>query len=373
MKRIVLVGGGTGGHFYPLMAVAERLNDQASSEETLKLYYMGPDPYNQKELTVNNITFVKIPSGKRRKYFSVLNFFDLFKVFFGSLFAIAKLYKIYPDAVFSKGGYTSVPVVLAAAILRIPIMVHESDTRPGSANKLGGKFARYIAIGFDDTAKFFPKKKTALTGIPLRKTFLEVATDPISQLGLPSEKPLLFVTGGSLGAQRINRLILESLDDLLPNYTILHQTGINNEERVRQTSAELITDTTLLTRYFVKGSLTGKEMHLAQSAASLIISRAGTGTIFEIAQKGKPSILIPIPEDISHDQHTNAYAYARSGAASVLEEGNLTDGLLSSEINRIMSNQQTYDTMSTSARAFAQGDAAETIATTLLGITQEHE
>lgn len=372
MKRIVLVGGGSGGHFYPLIAVAERLNDLQEQGENLELYYMGPEQYNESELVRTNLQFVKIPTGKRRKYFSVLNFFDTFKIFFGFFFAVAKLYKIYPDAVFSKGGYTSVPVILAAWVLRIPIMIHESDTKAGSANKLGARLARYIAISFDDAAKYFPEHKTALTGIPLRKEFLQPVTNPMVQLGLPSDKPLLFVTGGSLGSQRINSLILESLDDLLPRFAILHQTGVLNEETVRQTSAQLITDTNLLTHYFVKGTLSGPEMHLAQSAAAIIISRAGTGTIFEIAQKGKPSIIIPIPEDVSHDQRTNAYAYARSGAASVLEEANLTDGLLTSEINRIMSDTDTYSTMSTAATTFARGDAGVTIANTLIGITNEH-
>lgn len=372
MKRIVLVGGGSGGHFYPLMAVAERLNDRVAVGEDLELYYMGPEPYKQADLTARHIQFIKIPTGKRRKYFSVLNFIDTFKIFFGTFFAIWQLYKIYPDVVFSKGGYTSVPVVLAAWLLRIPIMIHESDTKAGSANKLGGRFARYIALGFDDAAKYFPANKVALTGIPLRKIFLSPADDAITKLGLPTELPLLFVTGGSIGAQRINNLILESLDDLLPNYTILHQTGEPNEEEVRQTAAELITNSDLLSHYFVKGSLTGEEMHLAQSAAAIIISRAGTGTIFEIAQKGKPAILIPIPEDVSHDQRTNAYAYARAGAGSVLEEQNLTDGLLSAEINRIMNNSDVYQAMHDAALTFAGGDAALTIANTLIEITHEH-
>ena len=371
-KRIVLVGGGSGGHFYPLIAVAERLNDVSTPPSELELFYMGPTPYSQSDLDANDIKFVKIPTGKRRKYFSILNFFDVFKVFFGFFFAVVKLYKIYPDAVFSKGGYTSVPVVLAAWVLRIPIMIHESDTKAGSANKLARPLARYIALGFDDAAKYFPEKKTALTGIPLRKEFLTEVIDPLKQLGLPSDKPLLFITGGSIGAQRINSLILESLDDLLPDFVILHQTGEKNEEKVRQTAAQLITNTDLLAHYFVKGTLNAHEMHLAQSAASIIISRAGTGTIFEIAQKGKPSILIPIPEDISHDQHTNAYAYARSGAASVLEEANLTDGLLTAEITRIMNNPDTYQSMSDAAKTFAGEDAGISIATTLLGITQEH-
>ena len=372
-KRIVLVGGGSGGHFYPNIAVAEALREQAEAISLpLRLYYLGPDPYDADALRANGITFVKIPTGKRRKYFSLFNLLDIFKVFFGIFFAIWQLYKIYPDVVFSKGGYTSVPVVIAAWLLRIPIMIHESDTKPGTANKLAAHFARYIAISFDDTAPYFPQGKTALVGVPIRRIFRSQIPNAKKVLGLPEDKPLIFVTGGSQGAQRINRLILETLDELLPEFIILHQTGAQNETRVRQTAGELITNRQLLERYFVKGSLTASEMHQAQTAADLIISRAGTGTIFEIAHKGTPAILIPIPEDISHDQRSNAYAYARAGAASVMEEANLTDGLLCAEIHRIMGDPEVYKKMSAAARAFSRTDAADTIANTLIEITREH-
>lgn len=371
-KRIVLVGGGSGGHFYPTIAVAQRLKDRSSLEMPISLFYFGPEPYNNTALAENNVTFVRIPTGKRRKYFSLLNFLDVFKVFFGIFFAIWQLYKIYPDVVFSKGGYTSVPVVIAAWLLRIPIMIHESDTKVGTANKLGAKFARYIAIAFDEVAPQFPAAKTALVGMPLRKELLQTIENPKEKLGVPGHLPLIFVTGGSLGSQRINRLILESLDELLPNYVILHQTGEQNEADVQRTSGELLTDAELLARYFVKGTLSAAEMHLAQTAADIVISRAGTGTIFEVAQKGTPAILIPIPEDISHDQRTNAYAYARSGAGSVIEEANLTDGLLTAEITRIMENPEVYKQMASAALAFGSRDAADTIAGTLIEIAQEH-
>lgn len=372
MKRIVLVGGGSGGHFYPLIAVAEKLNEVAKGDQKIKLYYFGPEPYDIAALEANHIQFVHCPSGKQRKYFSLLNFFDSFKILYGLFVALIQLYKIYPDVVFSKGSYTSVPVTVAAFLLRIPVVIHESDTKPGAANKLASKFARYIAISFDDTAKYFPAHKIALTGIPLRKVFLESFDNPAQQLGLPTDKPLLFVTGGSLGAERINNLILESLDELLPYFVIFHQTGSNNVAQVQSTAATLISDVSLLEHYFVKGTLTGTEMNLAQATATLIISRAGTGTLFEIAQKGKPSIIIPIPETISHDQKNNAYAYARSGAASVLEENNFADGLLAAEINRIIGNPGIYNSMSTAARNFSKVDAAQTLADTLIGIAHEH-
>ncbi len=372
-QRIVFVGGGTGGHFYPLIAVAERVRDSVAAEgRDVKLYYFGPEPYNEGALNETGIEFVSIPAGKRRKYFSLLNFLDPFKTLYGTIVAVRKLYSIYPDAIFSKGGYTSVPVVLAAWILRIPIMIHESDSRPGSANKLAAHFARYIAIAYDEVAPFFPAGKVALVGTPVRKAFLTKHDQPKAALGLPVERPLVFITGGSLGAQRINNLVLDTLDELLPNYTVLHQTGPSNETDVRRTANELVGDQNLLRNYFAKGTLTGEEMRLALQAADIIISRAGSGTIYEIALSGTPSILIPIPENISHDQRTNAYAYARTGAGSVLEEGNLTDGLLAAEISRIIGDTQTYGAMSTAARAFARTDAADIIAHTLLEIADEH-
>jgi len=371
-QRIVLVGGGTGGHFYPLIAVAERLNAVKQAGVISSLYYFGPEPYNPAALAANNITFVRIPAGKHRKYFSLLNFLDPFKTFYGLFVAIFKLYSIYPDVVFSKGSFTSVPVVLAAWLLRIPIMIHESDSKAGSANKLAANFARYIGIAYDEAAQFFPKEKIALVGIPLRQSLMTPHPDPLQALNLPADRPLLFVIGGSLGSVRINNLILESLDELLPYFSIVHQTGLDNEAYVRSTAAELIRDTALLGNYFAKGSLTGEEMHLALSGASFVVSRAGSGSIFEIAHYGKPSIIIPIPEEISHDQRTNAYAYARTGAASVPEEKILTDGLLVAEITRIMTDPAIYERMSSAAKNFARHDAADVIAHTLLEIASEH-
>ncbi len=372
MKRIVLVGGGTGGHFYPLIAVAERIRGHSEITEAIELYYAGSEPYDADALTRLQIQFVRVPAGKRRRYFSLLNFIDPFKTLFGVFVATGKLYVIYPDAIFSKGGYTSVPIVLAAWFLRIPIVIHESDSKVGAANKLASRFARYIAISFDTVIDTLPAERTAKTGIPMRLELTRQFDQPAERLGLPADKPILFVTGGSQGAERINTLILQSLDELLPHFTILHQTGSDAAEKVRTTAISLITDETLLARYFVMGSLNVHEMNLALSAASLVVARAGSGTIFEIAYKQKPAILIPIPEEISHDQRTNAYTYARTGAAEVLEEGNLTDDLLTTSISNILNNREAYANMEAAAANFAQADAAEKIVTILVGIANEH-
>jgi len=366
---IGLVGGGTGGHFYPLIAVAEELRILTPDAELL---YFGPEPYNQSSLDAQQVQHIRIPAGKRRKYRSVLNFLDVFRTLWGTKVAVWKLFWHYPDVIVSKGGYTSVPVVVAAAFLRIPVVIHESDAVPGKANLLVKKLARYIAISYDDAAKHFPAHKTALIGIPIRRSFFAALPNPHETLGIPADKPVLFVTGGSMGAQRINTLLLDSLDELLPHYTIVHQVGVDNVTSVQETALARQLPVTLMERYFIMGHLTGEQMAAAQSAATLIISRAGSTSIFEAALKGKPTILIPIPEDISHDQRTNAYAFARSGGGTVIEEDNLTDGLLTAEITRIMTDQTVYDTMVKAARAFTTPNAAVRLATIVRDIALEH-
>ena len=160
MARIVLVGGGTGGHFYPLIAIAEAIRDRDQANGTATdLRYIGPKPYNQTTLDTLNISYIHCPAGKQRRYASIQNFFDKFVIMYGALVALMKLLLIYPDVIMSKGGYTSVPVILAAGFLRIPLVIHDSDAVPGKANKIATKIARYIAISYEDAAQFFHRKK----------------------------------------------------------------------------------------------------------------------------------------------------------------------------------------------------------------------
>jgi len=366
--RFVLVGGGTGGHFYPLIAVAEALAEQGS-----ELYYMGPDPYDPDSLAEHAITHSSCPAGKQRRYRSIHNVVDVVRTFAGLFVALWKLYVLYPDAVMSKGGYTSVPVVIAAWFLRIPIVIHESDVLPGRANKIAKRLAAYIAISYPETAEHLPAKKTALTGIPIRQRFYAPFTeDPKEKLGVDPERPLIFVLGGSLGAERVNNLILQSLDELLPAYSIVHQTGESHFEVVRESAGALMSDETLLSYYHPAPFLSADLMHTALGAASIVIARAGSTTIYEVALHKKPLILIPIPQDISHDQRSNAYTYARTGAAVVIEEKNLTDSLLAAEINRIMSDTAVYQDMSHAAAAFHKPDAAQKVAKLLSSIAETH-
>ena len=162
--KIILTGGGSGGHFYPIIAVAQELNELAKENRILRpeLFYMSTEDYNEGLLYENGIIFKKVSTGKIRRHLSVSNivknFFDLFKTFFGALGALVTVFNIYPDVVFGKGGYASFPTIFAARILRIPVIIHESDSAPGRVNKWAGHFAKRVAVSFPEAAKYFPKK-----------------------------------------------------------------------------------------------------------------------------------------------------------------------------------------------------------------------
>ncbi len=368
--KIAFVGGGTGGHFYPLIAVVEVI--EVTNPE-VELYYFGPAPFSKDILQKHGIKYIYCPAGKVRRYFAIKNFFDAFKVFFGIFVAIYKLYVIYPDVIFSKGSYTAAPILIAARFLRIPVVIHESDSTPGRANKLAKKFARFIAISYKEAAPFFPPEKTALTGIPLRKEIRDINPHPFESLGIPSDMPLIYVTGGSLGAERINNVVIASLPELLPHYRIFHQVGDTNLKDIQLTAQSLLENSPLQHNYYVVGSVPGAVVGQLLDAATLVISRAGSTTLFEIAHHAKPAIVIPIPQEISHDQRSNAYAYASNGGASVIEEKNLTTHLLIEEIRSIINDPARQKAMGEAARAQSQGDAAEKIASLLISIGKEHE
>ena len=370
----MLVGGGSGGHFYPLMATAEALRAREAELGTdIRMYYIGPEIFDEPALGKLSISYVHCPAGKMRRYFSIQNFTDFFRNIYGFFVALYQLFSLYPDVVFSKGSHTSVPVVLAAFVLQIPIVIHESDAKPGRANMLARRFARYIGISYPEAAKFFEAKKTSLVGIPLRKTFYEEPNTKglREQKIIPGDPYILFVTG-SLGAERLNNFVLNLLNEILPHYQIVHQAGRANADLMIQTADLLIEDKDLRDRYHVFGNVPGDEFHALQSFATLIVSRAGSSTISEIAFHQKPAILVPIPEDVSHDQRTNAFAYARTGGAIVMEDHNLTENLLVAEIERIMQDVEMQAKMRRGAESFFIHHAAFALADTLISIAKEH-
>lgn len=376
--KILLTGGSSGGHFYPLIAVAQAIREQAVIDKLIPpvFYYMSHTRYNPRVLFDNEIEYVYAPAGKIRRYFSILNLFDGVKTFFGCLKATISMYRIFPDVVFAKGGHDSFPALFAAKLLHIPVIIHESDSKPGRVNTWAGKFAKKIAVSYPDAAKYFSQSvqdKIAYTGNPIRKEII-VPLDHGAYEFFKFERdiPTIFVIGGSLGSARINEVLIEAAPSLLERYNIIHQTGRLNFAEVKKTMDFVLTNNTNRDRYRPFDYLNDLAIRMSAGAASVVISRAGS-TIFEIAAWGAPSILIPIPEEVSHDQTTNALAYARKGACIVIEEKNLTPHILISEITRLMENPAERDRMKQAAKAFARLDAANLIAKAILAIGLEHE
>lgn len=374
--KILLTGGGTGGHFYPLIAVAESINKVVKEEKLLpvKLYYMSDSPHDADMLLENNIEYINISAGKLRRYFSILNFFDLFKTFFGIIGATIKVFNIYPDVIFSKGAYSSFPVLFAAKILRIPVVIHESDSAPGRTNLWSSKFAKRIAISYPEAVKYFDSSKVAVTGNPVRKNLQMLPSRENSRkfLNLTEDIPTILILGGSLGAQIINEEILKILPKLVEKYYVIHQTGKANIEDVSGTSEVILNGDNFKNRYRTFDYLDDLNMTMSAGASDLIISRAGSA-IFEIAYWGIPSIIIPITNSNGNHQRQNAYNYARSGGAIVIEESNLSSNILLSEIDRIINDKQLIKKMSESAKAFIKNDASELIAKEIIKIGLQHE
>ncbi len=378
--KIVFTGGGTGGHFYPLMAVADEINHIAKTEKLIEpeLIYIGPFVLDQEALVQRHMKFIPAAAGKQRKYFSIQNFFDYFKTAWGIMQAFWRLYKIFPDVVFSKGGYAAFPTTVAARILGIPLVIHESDAHPGKANVIASRWAKVIAISYEDVIKFFPddidRRKFVLTGNPVRpEIFRPVREGAYEFLELDPSLPTLLVLGGSSGAKAVNDVVLDALPELVKHYQIIHQTGSEHLDHVNGIAKLRLKGSPFKERYRTFGYLSTLALRMAFGVSSLVISRAGSGVIFEIAAVGLPSILIPIPEDVSHDQTHNAFAYAATGAAVVLKQKNLTPTILINEINRLMNDPILWQNMAQSARKFARPDAARKIADILIKIALQHE
>ncbi len=374
--KIVFTGGGTGGHFYPIIAVVQKVNEVIDREHIVsaKLYYISDSPYDKALLKENELFYEGVSTGKMRTYFSFKNFSDLFKIFFGTINAIYKLFSIYPDVVFGKGGYASFPTIFAARLLRIPVLIHESDCAPGRVNMWAGRFAKKIAVSFPEAAEYFGKDKTAWTGQPIRSEIEKSAprTEALAYFKLESELPTIVILGGSQGAELINNAILDALPRLVLNYQIIHQTGVKNFKTVSSQADVVLSGNKNKSRYQAIDFLNSLQLKMAAGAATIFVSRAGS-TLFEIASWGVPSILIPFTDSNANHSKKNAFSYARVGACSVIEEANTTANILGSEIDRILNDKVSYERMKQSAKAFSKPGAAEKIAQELVNIAISHE
>lgn len=377
--RIVLIGGGTGGHFYPLIAISEGI-EQICKERTLlepELFYLGPKPFDANALMERDIIHVPSPAGKIRRYGSILNIFGFVSTFIGIIKSIFLLYKLYPDVIFSTGGYAAFPTLYAARLLTIPVVVYDADAKPGRVTLWSAKFAKWIGTAHPEAATHFPAKvrhKIARVGHPIRAAIEQPAKEGGYEfLKLDPSVPAIFIMGGSQGAQAINNVVIDSVKDLVTRYNVIHQAGTANVKEVSSVAHLVLKDSPNQERYRAFGLLNTLAIRMAAGVSTIIISRAGSGTIFEIASWGMPAILIPLPEEVSHDQTENAFSYARAGAAVVIDQRNLTQHVLTAEIDRLMSNGEQRAAMSEAAKAYARPEAAKKIANIILETALEHE
>lgn len=352
MKRIVLTGGGTAGHVTPNMALIPNLQ-----EAGYDIQYIGSYDGIEKELITGiDIPYHSISSGKLRRYFDVKNFTDPFKVMKGYLQASKLLKQLKPDIVFSKGGFVSVPVVLAAKHRHIPCIIHESDMTPGLANKLAIPSATKVCCNFPETLNYLPNGKAVLTGSPIRQELFEGNKERgLSFCGFTSDKPVILVIGGSLGAVAVNNAVRESLDELLKHFQIIHLCGKGKVEPSLQQK-----------QGYVQFEYIKKELSDLFACTDLMISRAGANAICEILSLRKPNILIPLSAAASRgDQILNARSFEKQGYSFVIEEESLTKESLIDAVETVYENRNSYiDAMNKSELA----DPIQTI----MGLIEEN-
>jgi len=364
--RVVLTGGGTGGHIFPLVAVAQSVKEKDSQAEFL---FLGPKgKLERNTMTEYKIKTKYVMSGKARRYFSFLNFVDIFKFPFGIAQALWHLLWFMPDVVFSKGGHAAVPVVIAAWIYQIPILTHESDSIPGMANRIIGKFSQRIAISYPRAKRYFVESKLLLTGNPVRKGINQGDRNVFfEKLGLTESKPVIFVSGGSQGAQGINEAIAKSLPELLKRVQIIHQTGENNYKTAIHQAREVGIKEGH-EGYFPFPFFDFEDMRNVYAVADLVISRAGANSISEVAANNKAVILIPLSSAANNHQSMNAYALAEVGGAIVLEENNLGKHMLIQKVDKILHEENFATKLVENIGGFYHPDAADKIAEGLIEI-----
>ena len=367
--RIILTGGGTGGHLTPLVAVANNLKAKLGSEADI-LYVGSGAEMEKKIMSEEGIPVKFVITGKIRRYFSPQNFIDFFKVPIGFVQSLWLLLRFMPDVIFSKGGYVAVPIVLAGWVYRIPIIIHESDSAPGLANQFLAKFANRIAVAYPSAEDYFPREKTALVGNPIRTEILDGDKIMIRrELGFTEDRKTLLILGGSQGSQIINEAIIRILPQLLQRFQIIHQTGQENFEKVVHEAAVMGVKSGH-GGYCALPFMNANKLRDAFALSDLVISRAGATFITEIAANGKPAILIPIDKSANNHQQMNAYALAKIGAALVVEEGNLGEHILLQRIEQILDNDQLQKSMAEKIKTFYHPTAAEVIAKSIIEIAR---
>ena len=368
MKKIVLTGGGTGGHIFPLVTVVEYIKDNYQDQE-IEFRYFGPKGNLEKEVMTNlGIQQRGILSGKLRRYFSFSYIIDLIKMPLGLAQALFYLLAYMPDVVFAKGGYASVPVVLAAWLYRIPIIIHESDAKPGMANEFLGNLATRIAVSFERAKIHFPISKTFVSGNLVSKRVLNGDSETAMKiLGMRKKvKPVVFILGGSQGAELINKRILQILKRLLKHYQIIHQTGVKDYKAVVHEAERQGFKIGHSDYYPV--AFVGDEIKHFYALADVVISRAGATTIAEISANKKLAILVPITKSANNHQRINAFEVARMGGAIVLEENNFKESMILLRLKQLIYDEEIKKKIKSGVGRFYNPQATKIITEELLNL-----
>ncbi len=372
-KRILLAGGASGGHAFPLVAIARALKEQARQKNIeVELMFIGDVSLLESAGQAEGIVFKRIYGGKLRRYISPLVLLDAAKILLGFIQTLWHLFWFMPDVVFTKGGYDSVMPGLIARLYRISLLIHESDAVPGLGNRILGKFAAVIFLSFQSAASFFKNGKTVVVGNPIRSELLGGdSMAGLSAFQLASGRKTVLVMGGSQGARQINELILEALPLLAKELQIVHQCGPKQYAFVEAERKRLIEEgkenygQAIQQSYRVFPFLDTKQLAMAYAVCDVVISRAGAGSLFEIAALGKPAIIIPIEGSANGHQAANASEFAKAGAV-VMAGSNLTTHLLLNQIRELLDPAHALE-ISQSIKAFAAPHAADDIATVILG------
>lgn len=331
MKKIVLTGGGTAGHVTPNIALIPELKKQG-----YEIHYIGSYDGIEKKLIADlDIPYYGISSGKLRRYIDLKNISDPFKVIKGLHQARRLLKKIKPDVVFSKGGFVSVPVVVAAKSRKIPCVIHESDMTPGLANKICIPCANRVCTNFPETIKHLPAEKAVLTGSPIREELFHGDREKgLKFCGFDNNKPVILIIGGSLGAVAVNNAVRSILPQLLEKYQVIHLCGKDKLDSSLEG-----------TKGYVQFEYIKEELCDLMAAADIMISRAGANAICEILALRKPNILIPLSAQASRgDQILNAASFEKAGYSIVIQEEDVTDQKLLAAVNTVYENREDYIT-----------------------------
>jgi UDP-N-acetylglucosamine--N-acetylmuramyl-(pentapeptide) pyrophosphoryl-undecaprenol N-acetylglucosamine transferase len=371
--RICFTGGSTGGHFYPLLFTLRELKKIAQERNlNLKYFYVGVEPLERKTLEEEGVKIYVLPSFKIRRYFSLENFIDIFiKMPLAFLLSFIYIFKIMPDVLFSKGGTSAFPPVFVSWLFRIPILIHESDSIPGWTNMVSSRFATKVALAFEFAKKFFKNKEVLVVGQPIdeRIIYTPISKEDYERFGLNPDEYTILILGGAQGSQFLNDLIVECLPELLKFSQVVHITGKKFFQETYSFALGKIRTSIPLREKSYKAFpfLKNEDLLILMKIADLVISRAGSGTIFEISALGKPSILIPLPEDVvGGHQKENAFIYSKTGAAYFLEEKNAKPHLLLFYIKEILTKEEIKEKMKEAALKFYKPGSAKKLAEELI-------